>query len=83
MLKAAGFDKPPATWDELINELRSEADERTANTLALQSRRGETQSCDSFMRFLWPWGGSLLDPKFKSNLHRCKVPDRTPSSVKS
>jgi multiple sugar transport system substrate-binding protein len=40
---------------------------------ALQSRRGETQSCDSFMRFIWPWGGSLLDPKFKSNLMNPKT----------
>jgi multiple sugar transport system substrate-binding protein len=29
-------------------------------------RRGETQSHG--LRFLWPWGGSLLDPQFKSNL---------------
>ena len=36
---------------------------------ALQSRRGETQSADSFMRFLWPFGGSLLDANFKSNLN--------------
>ena len=35
---------------------------------ALQSLRGETQSADSFMRFLWPFGGSLLDKDFKSNL---------------
>jgi multiple sugar transport system substrate-binding protein len=36
--------------------------------VALQSRRGETQSADSFMRVLWPFGGSLLDVNFRSNL---------------
>jgi multiple sugar transport system substrate-binding protein len=67
MLKDAGFDKPPETWDEL----KAYAAKLTKNGkygYALQSRRGETQSCDSFMRFIWPWGGSLLDAKFKSNL---------------
>ena len=68
MLKAAGFDKPPATWDELINDYAPKLTKDGHYAFALQSRRGETQSCDSFMRFLWPWGGSLLDPKFKSNL---------------
>ena len=69
MLKDAGFDKPPATWDDL---LKVYAPKLTANgkyAYALQSRRGETQSADSFMRFLWPFGGSLLDAKFKSNLN--------------
>ena len=68
MLKAAGFDKPPETWDELINDYAPKLTKDGKYAFALQSRRGETQSCDSFMRFLWPWGGSLLDPKFKSNL---------------
>ena len=48
----------------------------TANrkyAFALQSRRGETQSADSFMRVLWPFGGSLLDDKFKSNLNSAGV----------
>jgi multiple sugar transport system substrate-binding protein len=42
--------------------------EKKQYAFALQSRRGETQSADSFMRFLWPFGGSLLDKNFKSNL---------------
>ncbi|MFY1668055.1 ABC transporter substrate-binding protein [Pseudomonas sp. Pseu.R1] len=71
MLKDAGFDKPPATWDELLKvyapKLTDKAKDRYA--YALQSRRGETQSADSFMRFLWPFGGSLLDANFKSNLN--------------
>ncbi len=70
MLKDAGFDKPPATWDELKNvyapKLTQPAKKQYA--YALQSLRGETQSADSFMRFLWPFGGSLLDKDFKSNL---------------
>ena len=70
-LQQAGFDKPPATWDELLNvyapKLTDAANRKFA--FALQSRRGETQSADSFMRVLWPFGGSLLDDKFKSNLN--------------
>ncbi len=70
MLKDAGFDKPPATWDELMNTYApklTNADKKQYG-YALQSLRGETQSADSFMRFLWPFGGSLLDASFRSNL---------------
>lgn len=70
MLKEAGFDKPPATWDELMNVYApklTKADKKQYG-YALQSLRGETQSADSFMRFLWPFGGSLLDKSFHSNL---------------
>ena len=35
---------------------------------ALQSKRNETQSADSFARVLWPFGGSFLDDEFRSNL---------------
>lgn len=69
-LKAAGFDKPPATWEELKDvygpKLTDPAKKHYA--YALQSLRGETQSADSFMRMLWPFGGSLLDKTFHSNL---------------
>lgn len=69
-LKAAGFDKPPATWQELKDvygpKLTDPAKKHYA--FALQSMRGETQSADSFMRVLWPFGGSLLDKSFHSNL---------------
>lgn len=70
MLKESGFDQPPQTWDELKNVYApklTKADKKQY-AFALQSLRGETQSADSFMRFLWPWGGSLLDKDFKSNL---------------
>jgi multiple sugar transport system substrate-binding protein len=69
-LKDAGFDKPPATWAELKDvygpKLTDPAKKHYA--YALQSLRGETQSADSFMRVLWPAGGSLLDKTFHSNL---------------
>jgi multiple sugar transport system substrate-binding protein len=68
LLKQAGFDKPPETWDDLFKVYAPKLTKDGKYAFALQSRRGETQSCDSFMRFLWPWGGSLLDAKFKSNL---------------
>lgn len=69
-LKEAGFDKPPATWDELLKVYAPKLTDKSKNqyAFALQSLRGETQSADSFMRSLWPHGGSLLDKDFKSNL---------------
>jgi multiple sugar transport system substrate-binding protein len=70
MLKDAGFSEPPKTWDDLLNTYAPKLTNASKNqfAFALQSRRGETQSADSFMRVLWPNGGSLLDAKFKSNL---------------
>ena len=69
-LKDAGFDKPPATWSELRDTYAPKLTDKAKNRYgyALQSLRGETQSADSFMRVLWPFGGSLLDKNFKSNL---------------
>jgi multiple sugar transport system substrate-binding protein len=69
-LKEAGFDKPPSTWAELkdVYAPKLTKPEKKQYGFALQSLRGETQSCDSFMRVLWPFGGSLLDKDFKSNL---------------
>ena len=69
-LKAAGFDKPPATWAELKDVYAPKLTDKAKNQYgyALQSLRGETQSADSFMRMLWPQGGSLLDKTFHSNL---------------
>lgn len=70
MLQAAGFDKPPATWDELLKVYAPKLTDPAKRQygFALQSLRGETQSADSFMRVLWPFGGSLLDKNFRSNL---------------
>lgn len=70
MLKEAGFEKPPATWDEVLNVYAPKLTDPAKNQygFALQSLRGETQSADSFMRVLWPFGGSLLNKEFKSNL---------------
>ena len=70
MLKDAGFDKPPATWDELAKTYAPKLTNKDKKQYgyALQSLRGETQSADSFMRSLWPHGGSLLDKSFHSNL---------------
>lgn len=71
MLEKAGFKSPPKTWDELMKvyapKLTNKAKGQYA--YALQSRRGETQGADSFMRMLWPFGGSLIDAKtFEPNL---------------
>lgn len=69
-LKAAGFDKPPETWDDLLTTYAPKLTnpDKKEYAFALQSLRGETQSADSFMRVLWPFGGSLLDKTFHSNL---------------
>ncbi|BBE74602.1 ABC transporter substrate-binding protein [Oharaeibacter diazotrophicus] len=69
MLKDAGFDGPPKTWDELKDVYGPKLTADGKYAFALQSLRGETQSADSFMRVLWPFGGSLLDKDFKSNLN--------------
>lgn len=63
MLKAAGFDAPPKTWDELKNTYAPKLTDKAKGTFgyALQSARGETQTADAFARFLWPWGGRFLD----------------------
>ncbi len=70
-LKEAGFDGPPKTWAELKDVYGPKLTDKSKNqyAFALQSLRGETQSADSFMRMLWPFGGSLLDKDFKSNLN--------------
>lgn len=68
MLKEAGFDRPPDTWQELKDVYGPALTKANQYAFALQSARGETQSCDSFMRFIWPFGGSLLTPNFKPNL---------------
>ncbi|WGF88559.1 ABC transporter substrate-binding protein [Marinivivus vitaminiproducens] len=70
MLQEAGFDAPPETWDELLNTYAPKLTDAANNkfAFALQSLRGETQSADSFMRVLWPFGGSLLNDEFRSNL---------------
>lgn len=68
MLKAAGFDRPPDTWQELKDVYGPALTKGNQYAFALQSAQGETQSCDSFMRFIWPFGGSLLTDDFKPNL---------------
>lgn len=68
MLEEAGFDKPPATWTELKDTYGPALTKDGKYAFALQSKRNETQSADSFARVLWPFGGSFLDEEFRSNL---------------
>ncbi len=68
MLRKAGFDRPPETWQELKDVYGPALTRGGKYAFALQSHAGETQSCDSFMRFVWPFGGSLLDPEFQPSL---------------
>jgi len=69
-LEEAGFSEPPATWEDLRDVYLPKLNDPENGRFgyALQARRGETQSCDAFMRFLWPFGGSLLDETFRGNL---------------
>jgi len=69
MLKEAGFDGTPATWQELKDVYGPALTKDGKYAFALQSKRNETQSADSFARVLWPFGGSFLDAEFKSNLN--------------
>ena len=69
MLKDAGFDAPPATWDDVMNVYGPALTKNGKYAYALQSKRNETQSADSFARMLWPFGGSFLNAEFKSNLN--------------
>ena len=69
MLKDAGFDAPPATWAELKDVYGPALTKNGKYAFALQSKRNETQSADSFARMLWPFGGSFLNAEFKSNLN--------------
>jgi multiple sugar transport system substrate-binding protein len=68
MLKEAGFDEPPATWSDLKDTYGPALTKDGKYAYALQSKRNETQSADSFARMLWPFGGSFLDSEFRSNL---------------
>lgn len=70
MLKAAGFDSPPKTWDELAKTYAPKLTDakKGVYAYALQSARGETQTADAFARFLWPWGGRFIDPVKKEVL---------------
>jgi len=68
MLEEAGFKEPPKTWQELLEVYGPKLTKDGKYAFALQSRRGETQSADSFMRMIWPFGGSLLDENFEPNL---------------
>ncbi len=68
MLKEAGFDGPPETWTALKDVYGPKLTKDGKYAFALQSKRNETQSADSFARVLWPFGGSFLDKDFKSNL---------------
>ncbi|MEM7489487.1 MAG: sugar ABC transporter substrate-binding protein [Pseudomonadota bacterium] len=68
MLEAAGFDGPPETWEALKDEYGPALTGDDKYAFALQSKRNETQSADSFARVIWPFGGSFLDDEFRSNL---------------
>jgi multiple sugar transport system substrate-binding protein len=68
MLEEAGFDGPPETWEELKDTYGPALTKDGKYAFALQSKRNETQSADSFARVLWPFGGSFLDADFRSNL---------------
>ena len=65
MLQQAGFAEPPKSWQEMKDVYGPKLGK---GTYSLQSRRGETQSADSFMRMVWAFGGSLLKEDFQPNL---------------
>lgn len=69
MLKEAGFDGPPKTWEELYETYGPALTKGDKYAYALQSSRNETQSADSFLRMVWQANGSLLkSDSFAPNL---------------
>ncbi|MCY4196240.1 MAG: sugar ABC transporter substrate-binding protein [Rhodobacteraceae bacterium] len=68
LLEESGFDGPPETWAELKDVYGPALTKDGKYAFALQSKRNETQSADSFARVIWPFGGSFLDENFRSNL---------------
>ncbi len=68
ILEEAGFDGPPTTWHELRDVYGPALTTDEQYAFALQSAQNETQSADSFARFLWPFGGSFLTDDYRSNL---------------
>ena len=68
MLEEAGLEGPPETWEQLKDEYGPALTGDGQHAFALQSKRNETQSADSFARVIWPFGGSFLDEEFRSNL---------------
>jgi multiple sugar transport system substrate-binding protein len=67
ILQENGFSGPPKTWDELLTVYAPKLYKPADNLYpyAIQSARGETQTADSFTRFLWPWGGRYFDAATK------------------
>ncbi|MGC8469207.1 MAG: ABC transporter substrate-binding protein [Acetobacteraceae bacterium] len=67
ILAAHGFSAPPKTWAELLKVYAPKLYDPAHNLYpyALQSARGETQTADSFSRFLWPWGGRYFNAAAK------------------
>lgn len=63
MLEEAGFSEPPQDWQQLYEEYAPKLTGEGQSGFALQSRRGETQSADSFMRMVKAFGGNLIDPR--------------------
>jgi multiple sugar transport system substrate-binding protein len=63
LLKEAGFDGPPETWQELKDVYGPKLTDRDKGqyAFALQSAKGETQTADSFTRMLWPFGARYFD----------------------
>ncbi|HUC18512.1 MAG TPA: sugar ABC transporter substrate-binding protein [Acetobacteraceae bacterium] len=67
ILSEHGFSGPPTTWQQLLTDYAPKLYDPAKNLYgyALQSARGETQTADSFTRFLWPWGGRYFDAAAK------------------
>lgn len=66
MLKAAGFDQPPATWEELANQARAIKEQGLAEYPIVWSwKQAEASICD-FTALLYGNGGKFLDESGKA-----------------
>jgi multiple sugar transport system substrate-binding protein len=65
MLKAAGFDKPPATWEELTDMAKAMKDKKVVEYPIVWSwKQAEAAICD-FTALLYGNGGKFLDDSGK------------------
>jgi len=83
MLKDAGFSSPPKTWLELRDKYGAKLTDKSKGTFAyaIQSLRGETQTADSFSRFLWVSAANGMTPKRISRSSTRRAPSRACSSA--
>src|SRR5260221_6933138 len=72
ILKQAGFDKPPATWEELLTQAKAIKDKKLVEYPIVWSwAQAEAAICD-FTALLYANGGTFLDKDGKPAINDAK-----------